>query len=127
MGGRGRPSPSPAGALDQLGEDALGYKIRDLRADHVHSEDEVCLLVGDHLHEAVGLTLYEGLANGPKREIRLLDLVALLLGLGLRETEGGDLRAAERDARNHVLVHRQRILAGHVLDGDYALVTGGVG
>src|ERR671916_2175361 len=114
------------GALDQLGEDALGYKVRDLWAYHVHAEDEIGLRVGDHLHEAVGLALYEGLADGPEGEVRLLDLVALFLGLILRKPEGGDLRAAEGNAWDHVLVHRHRVLAGHVLDGDDALVAGGV-
>src|SRR5215217_4917134 len=67
--------------LDQLGEHALGYKVRDLRAYHVHPQDQVRLRVGDDLHEAVGLALDQGLAYGPEREIRLLDLVALGLGL----------------------------------------------
>src|SRR5215210_726575 len=104
--------------LDQLGEDALGDEIRDLRAYHVHPQNKVGLRVGDHLHEAVRLALYEGLADSAEGELRLLDLVALALGLLAVEAEG--------DARDHVLVQRQRVLASHVLDGDDALVPGRV-
>ncbi len=43
--------------LDQLGEDALGDKVRDLRSYGVHAKQEVGLRVGDHLHEAVGFAL----------------------------------------------------------------------
>src|SRR5215218_1945399 len=112
--------------LDQLGEDALGDEIRDLRAYHVHPQNKVGLRIGDHLHEAVRLAFYEGLADSAEGELRLLDLVALALGLLAIEAEGGDLRAAEGDARDHVLVQRQRVLASHVLDGDDALVPGRV-
>src|SRR5918998_46765 len=115
------------GALNQLGEDTLGYQVRDLRSYHVHAEDEVGLRVGDHLHKAVGFALYESLADSPEGEVRLLGFVTLLLGLSLREAEGGDLWATEGDAGDHVLVHRHRVLAGHVLDGDDTLVAGGVG
>src|SRR5919112_2837408 len=80
------------GALDQLGKDTLGYQVCDLRSYHVHAEDEVGLRVGDHLHEAVGFALYKGFADSPEGEVRLLGLVTLLLGLSLREAEGGDLR-----------------------------------
>src|ERR687894_149943 len=112
--------------LDQLGEDALGDEIRDLRAYHVHPQNKVGLRVGDHLHEAVRLALYEGLADSAEGELRLLDLVSLALGLLASEAEGGDLRATEGDARDHVLVQRQRVLASNVLDGDDALVPGRV-
>jgi hypothetical protein len=67
--------------LDQLGEDALGDKVRDLRSYGVHAEQEVGLRVGDHLHEAVRLALDEGLADRPEGELRLLDLVTLVFGL----------------------------------------------
>src|SRR5215207_4127504 len=74
-------------ALHQLGEDALGDQVRHVRAYGVHPEDEVGLRIGHDLEEAVGLALDERLADRPEGELRLLDLVALLLGLGLREPE----------------------------------------
>src|SRR3712207_3452990 len=83
------------GALDELGEDTLGDQVRDVRPYGVHPEDEVCLGVGHDLEEAVGLALDEGLADGPEGELGLLDLVALLLGLGPAKPEGGDLGPAE--------------------------------
>src|SRR5215210_2275957 len=114
-------------ALDELGEDALGDQVRHLRPDGVHPEDEVGLGVGYYLEEPVGLALDQGLADGPERELRLLDFVTLLLGLRLVEPERGYFRTAEGDARNEVTVLGHRVLTGHVLDGDDALVSGLVG
>src|SRR5918992_1471422 len=99
------------GALDELGEDALGDQVGYVRPYGVHPEDEVGLGVGHYLEEAVGLALDEGLADGPEGELGLLDLVALLLGLGPAQPEGGDLGPAEGYARDEVLVHGQRVLA----------------
>src|SRR5215210_681892 len=113
--------------LDELGEDAFGNEIRDLRPYGVHPEDQVCLLVGDDLEEPVGLAFDKRLADGPERELRLPDLVTLLLGLRLRKPERGHLGPAEGDARDEVPVLGHRVLAGHVLDGDDALVSGLVG
>src|SRR5918998_3452538 len=112
--------------LDELGEDALRYEVSHLGADGVHPEDQVCLGVGDDLEEAVRLALDERLADGEEGELGLLDLVALLLGLGPGEPERGDLGPGEGDARDQVLVHGHGVLARHVLDGDDALVPGGV-
>src|ERR687889_1226705 len=114
-------------AFDELGEDTLGDEIRDLRAYGVHPEDKICLLVGDNLEEPVGLAFDERFADGPEWELRLPDLVAFLLGLSLGEPERGHLRTAEGDARDEVPVLGHRILAGHVLDGDDAFVSGLVG
>src|SRR5919112_4631869 len=114
-------------ALDELGEDALGDEIRDLRPYGVHPEDQVCLLVGDDLEESVGLALDKRLADGPERELRLPDLVTFLLGLRLREPERGHLGPAEGDTRDEVPVLGHGVLAGHMLDGDDALVSGFVG
>src|SRR5215203_5168120 len=114
-------------AFDKLGENAFGYEIRDLRAYGVHTEDKISLLVGDDLEEPVGLAFDERFADGPERELRLPDLVTLLLGLSLGEPERGHLRSAEGDARDEVPVLGHRVLAGHVLDGDDALVTRLVG
>src|ERR687898_2583429 len=114
-------------AFDELGEDALGYEVRNLGAYGVHAEDEVGLGVGHYLEEAVGLTLDQSFTDGPEGELGLVDLVALLLGLRLVEPEGGNLGAAEGNARDEVPVLGQRVLAGHVLDGDDALVPGLVG
>src|SRR3712207_9122368 len=52
--------------FDELGEDALRYEVRYLGSYGVHPQDEVGLGVGDHLEEAVGLALDEGLADGPE-------------------------------------------------------------
>src|SRR5918999_5469055 len=91
--------------LDELGEDALGDQVRNVRAYGVHPEDEVGLRVGHYLEETVGFALDERLADRPEGELRLLGLVALLLGLGLREPERGDFGPAEGHARDEVLVH----------------------
>src|SRR5215208_1479622 len=72
-------------ALDELGEDTLGDQVRHLRPYGVHPQDKVGLLVGHDLEEAVWLTLYQGFADGPERELGLLDLVAFLLCLRLAE------------------------------------------
>src|SRR5215208_2235900 len=109
-------------ALDELGEDALGDQVGDVRPYGVHPEDEVGLGGGHDLEETVWLPLDERLADGSEGELGLLDLVALLLCLGLGEPERGDLGAAEGNARDQVLVHGHRVLAGHVLDGDDPLV-----
>src|SRR5918994_804515 len=114
-------------ALDELGEDALGYEVRHLGTYGVHAEDEIGLGVGDYLEEAVGLALYKGLADGPEGELGLVDLVALFLGLGFGEPERGHLGAAEGDARDEVTILGQGVLARHMLDGDDALVPGLVG
>src|SRR5215208_2862137 len=90
-------------ALDELGEDALGDQVGNLRPDGVHPEDEVGLGVGHYLEEAVGLALDERLADGPEWELGLLDLVALLLGLCLREPERSHLGPAEGHARDEIL------------------------
>src|SRR5215210_1436015 len=68
-------------ALDELGEYALGDQVRHLGPDSVHPEDEVGLGVGHYLEEPVWLAFDEGLADGPERELGLVDLVALLLCL----------------------------------------------
>src|SRR5919202_301740 len=109
--------------LDQLGEDTLGDQVRHLRPYHVHPQDEVGLRVGDHLHEAVGLALDQRLADGPEGELRLLNFVALFLSLLPVQPERGNLRMAEGNAWNHVLVERHRVLAGHVLHSDYPLMA----
>src|SRR5829696_7338568 len=111
-------------ALDELGEDALGDEIRDLWPYGVHPEDEICLLVGDDLEEPVGLAFYERFADSPKRELRLPDLVTLFLGLRLGQPERSHLGPTEGDARDEVPVLGHRLLAGHVFDGDDALVSG---
>src|ERR687889_187556 len=67
------------------------------------------------------------LADRPERELRLPYLVTLLLGLGLRESERGHLGPTEGNARDEVPVLGHRVLAGHVLDSDDALVAGLVG
>src|SRR5918993_3432167 len=91
--------------LDELGEDALGDQVGHLGPYSVHPKDKVGLLVGHDLEEAVRFALYQGFADGPERELGLLDLVALLLCLRLAEPEGRHLGAAERHAWDEVLVH----------------------
>src|SRR5215213_11281472 len=55
-----------------------------------------------------------------------MNRVALLLCLRLAEPERGHLGTAEGHARDEVLVHGHRVLAGHMLDGDDPLVPSGV-
>src|SRR5919112_2308377 len=111
-------------ALYELGEKAFGDEICDLRPYGVHTEDQICLLVGDDLEEPVGLAFDKRLADRPERELRLPYLVTFLLGLRLRESERGHLGPTEGNARDEVSVFGHRVLAGHVLDGDDALVSG---
>src|SRR5918998_261074 len=105
-------------ALDELGEDAFGDEVRDLRPYGVHPEDQICLLVGDDFEEPVGLALDKRLAYSPERELRLPDLVTLLLGLRFGEPERRHLGPTEGYARDEVPVLGHRVLACHVLDGD---------
>src|SRR5215203_4752817 len=114
-------------ALDELGKDALGDEVRNLRPYGVHPEDQICLLVGDDFEEPVGLALDKRLAYSPERELRLPDLVAFLLGLRLGEAERRHLGPTEGYPRDEVPVLGHRVLAGHVLDGDDAFVSGLVG
>src|SRR5215217_4067532 len=67
------------------------------------------------------------LADGPECELRLPDFVTFLLRLRLGEPERGHLGSTEGDARDEVPVLGHRVLAGHVLDGDDAFVSGLVG
>ena len=60
------------------------------------------------------------LAVGGERELRDLDVVALLLGLLLGVAEGGDLRLAVRRPRDEVEGDRHRLGAGDRLGGDDA-------
>jgi hypothetical protein len=71
------------GALHQLGEDAFGDQFGDMGADRVHAQDAVAVRVGDDLEEAVGVAFDQRFADRAEGELRLLDLVALLLGLPL--------------------------------------------
>src|SRR5919112_4896649 len=114
-------------AFDELGEDALGDEIRDLRTYGVHTENEIRLLIGDDLEEPVGLPFDKRLADGPEWELRLPDFVTFLLRLRLSEPERGHFGSTEGDARDEVPVLGHRVLAGHVLDGDDAFVSGLVG
>src|SRR5215210_336900 len=66
-------------SFDELSEDPLGYEVCDLRSYHVHPQDEVSLRIGDHLYKAVRLALDEGLADRPKGERGLLNLVTFFL------------------------------------------------
>src|SRR5215212_9611379 len=84
--------------------------------------------VGMHGHpDLLRLAFDKRLADGPERELRLPDLVTLLLGLRLGEPERGHLGSTEGDARDEVPVFGHRVFAGHVLDGDDAFVSGLVG
>src|SRR5918998_336304 len=114
------------GSLDELGEDALGYEVGNVWAHSVHTQDQARLRVHDRLDESPLLALDEGFGQREEREPAHLYLVALLPGLSFGETERGDFRAAEGDARDQILVKRRRTLTGHVLDGDYPLVPGRV-
>src|SRR5829696_7697516 len=55
------------------------------------------------------------------------NLVAFLLGLRLGEAERRHLGPTEGYSRDEVSVLGHRVLAGHVLDGDDAFVSGLVG
>src|SRR3712207_2787108 len=67
--------------LDELGEDALGYEVGNVRAHGVHAQDQIRLRVHDHLDESPLLALDEGFGQREEREPAHLYLVALLPSL----------------------------------------------
>ena len=115
------------GQVPQLGQGELGQQLGHVRADHVQAEDLAVLGVGDQLDEADRLPQPVRLAVGGERELRRLDVVALVLGLGLGVAEGADLRLAVGRPRDHVVVDRHGLRAGDGLRRDHALRLGGVG
>src|SRR5215207_995190 len=120
--------PSAAIAASPTTSERLGWGCMVIPiSSGVHPEDEICLLVGDDLEEPVGLAFYERFADSSKRELRLPDPVTLFLGLRLGQPERSHLGPTEGDARDEVPVLGHRLLAGHVFDGDDALVSRLVG
>src|SRR5262249_11250984 len=99
-------------------------EIRDTRPDHVNAEDRSVPRLGHHLDEAVGVAGGHRPAERPERELPDPDLGPSLARLGLRESDGRDLRLAV-DARGHVRgieAVAVATLAGDRLDRDDPLL-----
>ena len=114
------------GEVPLLRQGQRGQQLGHLGPDQVGADDLVVLRVRDDLHEPDALGHAARLAVGRERELRHLDVVPLLLGLGLGVAERRDLRLAERRPRDHVEVDLQRLRARDRLGGDDTHRLGGV-
>ena len=100
-------------------------------AHHVHAEHAsglaVGALLGDHLHETLGLV--DDHRTGVVRVLGLVghDVVAGVLGRLLRQPGEGDLGRAVDAPRHPVVGDGHRVLTEHVLDGDDRLGEADVG
>ena len=86
----------------------------------MHAEHLVVLLVGDDLHEPLGLAGHLRAAEHAERERADADVVAALLRLALGQADAADLRIAVGAAGHVIVVERPRLLAGDPLGGDDA-------
>src|SRR5947209_418557 len=97
-----------------------------MRADDMDAQKLVVARLGDDLDEALLLAEYARLARSGERELGGLHVVAQLLRLRLRQSDGRDLRVAV-GARGHVAqVYRVRLLPRDLLDDHDALLRGEV-
>src|SRR5262245_14122842 len=85
----------------------FGDQLRRARADHVHAEQLVVLLVRDDLDEPIGLARHLRASKHPEREGPDAHVVAALPGFGFRQPDAPDLWVAVR-AAGHVIVVQQR-------------------
>ena len=105
-----------------------GRSSDDVGADEVAAEQFAVLGVGDQLDEPGRVAEAVRLAVGGERELRDLDVVALVAGLRLGQAEAGDLRLTERRAGHHpVVAERQGLRAGDGLGRHHTLRLGDVG
>src|SRR5687767_2273114 len=111
-------------AFELQGHRRFGDELGGARADHVHAENLVVLLVEDDLDEALGLAGHAGPREHAELELAGLHLEAALLRLLLGQADAADLRVAVRAARHLVVVDRTVLLAGDPLGQDDALGRG---
>ena len=90
----------------------LGDELGRARADHVHAEDLVVLLLGDDLHEAFDLVGDAGAGQDAELERADLHVVAALARLPLGQADAADLRIAVGAAGHLVVVDGPELLAG---------------
>src|SRR5690606_16312971 len=103
----------------------LAELLGDPGADHVHTEDlatgAVGLLLGDHLHHALGLADDHRSAAAGVAVLRHHDLETGLLGRLLAVAGEGHLGGAVDAPRDSPVVDGHGVLAEDVADGDHAL------
>ena len=87
----------------------FGDELGRARADHVHAEHLVVLLVGDDLDEAFGLAGDPGAAEHAELERADADVVAALARLPLGQADAADFRIAVGAAGDLVVVDRPRL------------------
>src|SRR3954464_6808907 len=109
-------------ALERLGVDQLLDQIRGPRAQDVAADQLAVALVADDLDDPRAVAV-----DGPGADRAVVDLAhddvhVLLAGLLLGEAERGDVRRAERRARDVDVLDRVGLHPGRVLDRDHALV-----
>lgn len=116
------------GQVPLLREGELGKKLRDVRADHVSTEELAARGIGHELYEAARFAEAVGLAVGGEGELGDQYVVAFVAGLLLGEPERSDLRLTEGRTRHHpVVAQRHGLGPGEGLGGDDALCLGDVG
>ena len=109
-------------ALERPHVDELLDQLGRLRADDVAAEQLAVLRLADDLHEAGAVAVRRARADGAVLDLAGDDVVAGLLGLRLGQPERGDVRRAERRARDVDVDERVRRVPDRVLGGDDALV-----
>ena len=111
-------------ALERADVDELLDQLGRPRADDVAAEQLAVLRLADDLDEAGAVAVDRARADGAVLDLADDDVVAGLLGLLLGQPERGDVRRAERRARDVDVDERVRRVPGGVLGGDDALVGG---
>src|SRR6185503_5250580 len=98
-------------AFEPQRQHRLGDQLRRSRPDHVNAEDLVVFPVGDDLHEPFALARHLRAAEDAEWERPDAHVVALLPGLGLRQSDAANLGIAIGAARHVVIVDRPHLLA----------------
>jgi hypothetical protein len=93
----------------------FGHKLGRARADDVHAEDLVVLLLGHNLHETIHLARHASAGQGPEREAADPHLMTLRLRLRFRQADAANLRLGIRAARHVVVIDRLHGVAGNPL------------
>src|SRR5258705_1344570 len=108
---RNRPDELLHRAFEPQRQHRLGDQLRRSRPDHVDAEDFIVFPVGDDLHEPFALARHLRAAEDAERERPDAHVVALLPGLGLRQSDAANLGIAIVAARHVVVVDRPHVLA----------------
>src|SRR6266849_1422572 len=105
-------------ALEPQRAGRLSDKLGRSRTDHMHAQDFIVFLVGDDLHEAVGLTGDLRPAQDAERKRSYAYIVSALFGFALGEAHAADLRIAVGATRYVIVVERSHFAAGDTLRRD---------